>query len=155
MKSGLVVLLGGVLLCAFAFCGLYYWGTASHRGLLHEQAPELAWLKREFNLSDADLMRITRLHDAYQPHCAEMCRRIDEHGAKLKTLLMNTNTMTPELEAALAESSKLRAECQRDMLRHFFEVSRTMPPAQGKRYLEWMAEHTFIRPHGGMNPAAH
>ena len=155
MKSTVVVLFAGVLLCALAFCGFYYWGTASQRGLLHQQSPELAWLKMEFNLSDAELTRITTLHDAYQPRCAEMCRRIDEQGAKLKSLLTVTNTMTPEMEAALTESTKLRAECQRNMLQHFFEVSQTMPPAQGKRYLEWISERTFIRAHSEMNTAGH
>lgn len=155
MKSALAVLIAGVLLCAVAFCGFYYWGTASHRGLLHQQTPELAWLKKEFNLSDTELTRITKLHDAYQPHCAAMCRRIDEHGARLKTLLMATNAMTPEIEAAVTESAKLRAECQRDMLKHFFEVSQTMPPAQGRRYLEWISERTFIRAHGGMSEMGH
>lgn len=155
MKSAIAVLVAGVLLCAVAFCGFYYWGTAPHRGLLHQQTPELAWLKKEFNLSDTELARITKLHDAYQPHCAEMCRRIDEHGARLKTLLMATNAMTPEIEAAVTESAKLRAECQRDMLKHFFEVSQTMPPAQGRRYLEWISERTFIRAHGGMSAMGH
>jgi len=155
MKSASVVIIAGVLLCAVGFCGFYYWGTASHRGLLHQQAPELAWLKKEFNLSDGELTRVTKLHDAYQPHCKEMCRRIDEHGARLKKLLTGTNTVTPEIEATLAESAKLRAECQRDMLQHFFEVSQTMPPTQGRRYLEWIAERTFIRSHGDMNTAGH
>jgi hypothetical protein len=155
MKSAIVVLIAGVLLCAAAFCGFYYWGTASHRELLHEQTPELAWLKKEFNLSDTEMGRVTKLHDDYQPHCAEMCRRIDEQGARLKTLLTATNAMTPEIEAALAESSKLRADCQRDMLQHFFAVSQTMPPAQGKRYLEWISERTFIRSHDGMSAMGH
>ena len=155
MKSAIVVLIAGILLCAAAFCGFYYWGTASHRELLHEQTPELAWLKKEFNLSDAELTRITKLHDDYQPHCAEMCRRIDEQGARLKTLLTATNAMTPEIEAALTESTKLRADCQRDMLQHFFAVSQTMPPAQGRRYLEWISGRTFIRAHGGMNAMGH
>lgn len=155
MKSAIVVLIAGVLLCAAAFCGFYYWGTASHRGLLHEQTPELAWLKKEFDLSDTELARITKLHNDYQPHCAEMCRRVDEQGARLKTLLTATNAMTPEIDAALTESTKLRAECQRDMLQHFFAVSQTMPPAQGKRYLEWISERTFIRAHGGMSAMGH
>ena len=155
MKSAITVLIAGVLLCGFAFCGFYYWGTASHRGLLHQPTPELAWLKHEFGLSNAELTRITKLHDAYQPHCVEMCRRIDENGAKLKPLMTSTNAVTPEIEAALTESAKLRAECQRDMLQHFYEVSQTMPPAQGKRYLEWISERTFIRAHGGMSEMGH
>jgi hypothetical protein len=155
MKSAIVVLLAGVLLAAAAFCGFYYWGTASHRGLLHQQTPELAWLKQEFNLNDTELTRIARLHEAYQPHCAEMCRRIDEQGAELRKLLTSTNAMTPELEATLAEAAKLRARCQSDMLQHFFEVSRTMPPAQGRRYLAWISERTFIRAHGDMATMGH
>ena len=155
MKSAILILVAGVLLCAVAFCGFYFWGTSSHRGLLHEPTPELAWLKKEFNLSDLELTRITKLHDDYQPHCAAMCRRIDEQGAKLKALLTATNTMTPEIDAALAESSELRAECQHDMLQHFFTVSQTMPPAQGKRYLEWISERTFLRAHSGMSTMEH
>ena len=155
MKSALAVTIGGVLLCAVAFCGFYYSGTASHRAMLKGQTPELAWLQKEFALSDAELARITKLHEDYQPHCKEMCRRIDEQGKKLKSLLNSTNTMTPEIEAALMESARLRAECQRDMLQHFFEVSRTMPPAQGERYLQWISERTFMPSHGEMSAAAH
>ena len=31
------------------------------------------------------------------------------------------------------------------MLKHFFEVSRTMPPEQGRRYLTWVQEQTCLR----------
>lgn len=155
MKSALAILFGGVLLCAVAFCGFYYWGTAPHRGLLHQQTPELAWLQKEFKLSDAELARITKLHDAYRPRCAEMCRRIDGQAAELRTLLAATTNLTPQIEAALTESARLRAECQREMLQHFFEVSQTMPPAQGKRYLEWISARTFVRSHGDMNTMEH
>ena len=153
MKSTLVILVAGLLVCVTAFCSFYYLGTASQRQLVNEQTPELAWLKQEFNLSDAELAGVSKLHDAYQPHCKEMCRRIDEHGAKLKKLLAATNTMTPEVEAALVEAGRLRAECQRDMLQHFFEISRTMPPEQGRRYLSWISERTFLPIHG-MNAEA-
>jgi hypothetical protein len=30
------------------------------------------------------------------------------------------------------------------MLQHFFEVSQTMPPEEGKRYLAWVEEKTFL-----------
>lgn len=155
MKTAITILIAGLAVCAAAFCGFYFLGTASHRDMLREQAPELAWLQKEFNLSDAELTRITKLHDAYQPHCKEMCLRIDEQGVNLKKLLSGTNAMTPEIEAALAESGRLRAECQRDMLKHFFEVGRTMPPAQGRRYLEWISQRTFLPSHGEMSTSAH
>jgi len=52
--------------------------------------------------------------------------------------------MTTEIEAAVAEAAKLRGECPRDMLRHFLEVSQTMPPEQGRRYLAWISERTLF-----------
>ena len=155
MKTAFTVLFGGLAVCAAAFCGFYFWGTASHREMLRQQEPELAWLQKEFKLTEAELTRIAKMHDAYQPHCKEMCRRIDEQGVKLKNLLSSTNTMTPEIEAALAESGRLRAECQRNMLKHFFEVSKTMPAEQGQRYLAWISERTFISAHGEMTTGAH
>ena len=147
MKSALAILIAGLIACAAAFCGFYLLGTASHREILQEQSPELAWLKKEFQLSDTELARLTTLHEAYQPHCKEMCRRIDEQTERLKQLLAGTNTMTPEIQATIAESARLRGECQRDMLRHFFEVSQTMPPEQGRRYLVWITERTFLPAH--------
>ena len=155
MRRGILILVLGVVGAAIACRCFYLMGTATPRALMRSAQPELAWLKHEFNLGDAEFTRITSLHDDYQPHCAEMCRRIDEQGARLKTLLTTTNAMTPEIEAALAESTKLRADCQRDMLQHFFAVSQTMPPAQGRRYLEWISERTFIRAHGGMSAMGH
>jgi len=77
-----------------------------------------------------------------------MCRRIDAKNGELKTLLSNTNTLTPEIETKLSETAQLRAQCQRSMLKHFFEVSRTMPPEQGRRYLEWVQEKTFMPRYG-------
>jgi Spy/CpxP family protein refolding chaperone len=144
MKSAIVILAAGLVLCAAAFCGFYYAGTAPHRGLRHEQTPELAWLKNEFKLSDAEWSRITKLHEAYQPHCEAMCQRIEEQNAKLRKLLVSGSAMTTEIEAAVAEAAKLRGECQRDMLRHFLEVSQTMPPEQGRRYLAWISERTLF-----------
>ena len=153
MKKSIAILCAGLLVSVVAFCGFYYMGTASQRVVVSGETPELAWLKQEFNLDDTEFARITKLHDAYQPHCMEMCRRIDEQGKKLKKLLSATNTMTPEIEAAFAESATLRADCQREMLQHFFEVSRTMPPAQGRRYLDWISERTFVPSHGEMSAA--
>ncbi len=46
--------------------------------------------------------------------------------------------------------TSLRTECQRMMLRHFFQVSKTMPLEQGRRYLFWVKEKAFL-PNYGMN----
>ena len=55
-----------------------------------------------------------------------------------------TTQMTPEIEQLLADRARMRADCQAEMLKHFFEVSRTMPPQQGKRYLAWVQEQTCL-----------
>ena len=144
MKRAALIGFLGLALAGAAYCAFYFIGSASQRDLMRNPVPELAWLKKEFNLSDAELTRIAKLHEAYRPHCVEMCRRIDQQNAKLKRLLAATNTMTPEVEQFLAEAAQLRSECQRDMLRHFFAVSQTMPPEQGRRYLEWILERTVL-----------
>ena len=148
MKRILLLVLVCVAVCLAAYCAIYYAGTSGHRSLLNTDTPELAWLQKEFSLSEAELKRISKLHAAYQPHCKEMCRRIDEQNRRLQQLLAGTNTVTPEIEGALTDAAKLRAECQRDMLQHFYEVARTMPPEQAKRYLAWVQERTLLPAHG-------
>jgi hypothetical protein len=136
-RLGLIVGVG-LLICVAAYCGAYFFGTAPARRMAQEKYPELAWLKKEFNLSDPEFTRIVGLHDAYQPCCAEMCRRIAAKNAEIREALTKGNEITPELEQKLAEAAAIRAECQKAMLKHFFEVSRSMPPEEGKRYLAWV-----------------
>lgn len=146
MKKGGFILLAGLVLGAAAFAGFYYAGTAPCRSLMQEPQPELAWLKHEFALSDTEFARITALHEAYLPQCAERCRVIGEQNAKLRELLAKDGTVTPEVQLLLAERASTRAKCEAEMLKHFQEVSRAMPPEQGRRYLVWVQEQTVLRP---------
>lgn len=139
-----------------AYAGFYYGGTANSRRLQKTDSPELAWLKVEFHLNDADFTRICRTHESYLAGCAERCRLIDEKNAHLKQLLAATNTVTPEIERTLLEAAQLRAECQRKMLEEFYEVSRSMPAEQGKRYLAWVQGQTVLSDaHRQMQAPAH
>src|SRR2546426_20174 len=138
MNRGVFILVLGVVAAAAAYGCIYFACTASARSLQRSDKPELAWLKEEFNLSDADFKRVSELHAAYLPQCRDMCREIDAHNAKLQTLLSGATSMTPEITAELTESARLRSQCQTMMLRHFFQVSQTMPPTQGRRYLSWV-----------------
>jgi hypothetical protein len=144
MKKAGFILLGGLLLSTLAFAGFYYVGTASCRTIMSEPQPELAWLKKEFKLSDAEYARITKLHEAYLPQCAERCKRIAEQDRRLEQILSKTQAITPEIENLLAERAKTRADCEAEMLRHFLEVSRTMPPEEGRRYLQWVEQQTCL-----------
>src|SRR6266436_6357449 len=102
MKKAVAMLVLGLLAAGGGYSAFYFFGTASSRELLHEQSQELAWLKREFNLSDAEYARITELHAAYLPACQERCSRIAAKDAELRDLL-KTNTFTPAIEEKLAE----------------------------------------------------
>jgi Spy/CpxP family protein refolding chaperone len=146
MKKGGLILLLGLLLCLAGFSGFYYLGTAPCRNMMHEAQPELAWLKKEFGLSDTAFARITALHEAYMPQCAERCRVTEQQNRKLKELLAKDATVTPEIQTLLTERARNRAQCEAEMLKHFQEVSRAMPPEQGRRYLDWVQEQTVLRP---------
>ena len=144
MKKAGYILLVGLLLSTAAFAGFYYFGTSSCRAMMSDPQPGLAWLKREFKLSDAEFARITRLHEAYLPQCGKRCARIAELNRKLEQLLGQASGVTPEIREVLAERATMRADCEAEMLNHFLEVSRMMPPEQGRRYLEWVERQTSL-----------
>ena len=144
MKRALTILVGGLLLACTAYCLFYFGGTAAHRKVLASKAPELLWLKKEFNLSDAELARVTQLHEAYLPQCKVRCEHIEELNRKLSQAVGSASQMTPDIEKLLAERAKVRTDCQAEMLKHFFEVSHTMPAEQGRRYLAWVQAQTCL-----------
>jgi len=153
MKKSLIILLAGVVLAVVTCLICYRVAFAPHSVPVDAPAAELAWLKREFRLNDAEFARISTLHEAYRPRCRENCRQVDETNAHLKKLLASGSEVTPEIEAALAEAARLRVHCQLEMLQHFHEVSRAMSPEQGRRYLEWVQEQTLMPPAAGVCPA--
>jgi hypothetical protein len=139
-----LILVAGLVVALAAYLGFYYGGTANSRKLQKAGAPELAWLKEEFHLNDADFTRVCQMHESYLAGCAERCRLIDEKNEQLRRLLAATNTVTPEIQKLLQEAAQLRAECQTRMLEEFYQVSRSMPPDQGKRYLAWVQGQTLL-----------
>lgn len=145
MKRGLLILALGLVGAVVAYCCVYLMGTAKPRAMMQSPQPELAWLKHEFNLGDAEFKRISELHAGYLPQCMERCRHIDELNDKLSNTLASATQVTPEIEKLLNDRAQMRATCQAEMLKHFFEVSRTMPPEQGKRYLAWARDNTCLR----------
>src|SRR5215471_13104328 len=104
---------------------------------------DLAWLRREFHLTDAEMNRIRQLHEGYLPKCGEMGAKIAAKRHEVENALANNTQGTDLAEQKLVELGALRAQCQAQMLRHFQEVSRAMPPEQGKRYLEEMQRLTL------------
>jgi N-glycosylase/DNA lyase len=156
MKRAVVILMLGFAAATLAYAAVYLGATVQEREAMKSEAPELWWLKQEFHLDDAQFQRISRLHQGYLPKCGETCRKIAEKNAELKDILSRTNTVTPEVAKKLEEIAQLRAGCQADMLRHFYEVSQAMPSEEGRRYLAWVQQKTILSGPGQMdmgNPA--
>lgn len=110
---------------------------AHHVGALPaERLPELEWLRRELALDDVQFEEVRRLHVAYLPQCEIMCRRIEEATRRVREVARARRHVTPELEAALAEESAVRRECQASLLRHLYATAACMNETQAQRYLD-------------------
>lgn len=138
MRRGFLILGLGLVVAGLAYAGLYFAGTAKSRQMLHSPHPELAWLKQEYHLSDAQFARIAQLHETYIRDCQERCRLIHQQDDQLKQLLAHSATVTPEIQKLLAERAQTRSECDASMLKHFTRISSMMPPNEGQRYLAWV-----------------
>jgi hypothetical protein len=145
----------GVLIAAM-LAGLAY--ICTMRFCARQMATDdLSWLRHEFRLSDGEMQRIRRLHEGYLPQCRAMCAKIAAKQAETEKALNKGEAA----DAKLTELATLRAQCQAQMLRHFEEVSRAMPPEQGKRYMSKMQKLTlgfhedFERSMGDMPASGH
>jgi hypothetical protein len=143
MRRSLLILLV-ILLTGAAIAGTSY--LLARRiccRALAASGDDLAWLRDEFHLGDAEMQRIRQLHEGYLPKCHENCARIAAKKQELQAALDKSQGMTPEAQQKLTEVAALRAQCQANMLAHFYEVSRVMPPEQGRRYLAEMQRLTL------------
>jgi hypothetical protein len=104
---------------------------------------DLAWLRLEFRLSDAELARVKQLHDGYLPKCRFFCAQIAVRKRELQAALDAGAADATSVERRLTEIGAIRAQCQSAMLQHFRDVSRVMPPEQGRRYLAEMQRLTL------------
>ena len=126
---------------AFTFC--YLAGTRMHGHTGAAAGDDLSWLRQEFRLGEPEMQRIRTLHQSYLPECATMCQRIAAKNRELAEALSVSTNVTPAIELKLAEVATLRATCQAQMLRHFYQVSQAMPVEQGHRYLAEMRRLTL------------
>ena len=149
MNRSLVILLGALVLCVALFGGSFFAGR--HACLMTQPTDDLSWLRDEFHLGDAEMARIQKLHEGYLPKCADMCAKIAAKKSELEAVLNpdthvgvnSTTNVNPVAQQKLGELAALRAQCQAQMLQHFAEVSQTMPPEEGRRYLARMQHLTL------------
>jgi hypothetical protein len=143
MNRSLVILLGALVLSAALLGGSYAVSKRVCQSCMAKSVSDLDWLHQEFHLSDAEMARIQKLHEGYLPKCAEMCAKITTKKSELETALNGSTNINPAARQKLTELAALRAQCQAQMLQHFTEVSQTMPPEQGRRYLAEMQRLTL------------
>ncbi len=144
MKNGLLI-----LLLALAAGTAAFWVTRSHQHphdrqtVLLDSMPELAWLRTELNLTDAQFARACALHTAYRPQCVRMCRRIADARAPLAH---HARSITPELATAIRELARVRAECQEQMLDHLYQTAALLDGPQAALYLARVLPHALEPP---------
>jgi hypothetical protein len=143
MNRSLVILLGVLMLGAAVFAGSYFVSQRACLMNMTRSADDLGWLRDEFHLSDADMSRIRQLHAGYLPQCAAMCAKLAAKKNEIQEAFADSTNVTPDLQKKLIELGELRAQCQAQMLQHFVNVSRAMPPEQGRRYLAEMEKITL------------
>ncbi|HEY6166877.1 MAG TPA: periplasmic heavy metal sensor [Verrucomicrobiae bacterium] len=145
MRRALFILTGGVLVAGLVFGVTRFAVSRLTVACTCDTGDDLAWFRREFHLNDAEMARVRQLHEGYLPQCEATCQRIAEADSALTDALSTATNLSPVVEARLAEVARLRAQCQTQMLRHFFEVSQAMPPEQGRRYMTEMERLTLRR----------
>ena|SRR5690625_2329316 len=96
----------------------------------------LEWLRAEFDLDEEQFSKIEELHNAYAPFCEIMCDRVSEAQETLDRKMMDSTAYNEELENELQRFSRLKEECHREMLKHFYEVAEVMKPHQRERYMQ-------------------
>lgn len=136
MKKGLMVLMLAAVIGIAAFLVTRTHQQSHRKEVLLDTMPELAWLRGELKLTDAQFAKASGLHAAYRPKCAAMCRNIAEARTRLETLARDARAMTPELAEAIREHARVQAECQQKMLEHLYQTADLLDDKQAARYLE-------------------
>ncbi len=135
----LALLLAGVAVFLIGYGAATRWGAG--RALM--AGDDLAWLRMEFGLGEAEMARVRLLHEGYLPRCREFCARIAARKGELRAALAAGSESPESIGRRLEEIGSIRTQCQAAMLLHFEEVSRAMPPEQGRRYLDEMRRLTL------------
>ncbi|MDD5260910.1 MAG: periplasmic heavy metal sensor [Methylacidiphilales bacterium] len=149
-KTGLVLLV--VLLAVAGYVAAYFLRVQGACPYGHDDPSGLAWMRKEFHVTDAQFGKIAALHKAYKPLCDERCRRARDAELELQQFIDANTGLTPELTAAFDRSCQVREECRRGMMEHIYAVSREMEPSQGRRFVEIMSRHMLFSTPGAQMP---
>jgi len=143
MNRSLIIVLGALALGAALFGSSYVVSQRLCQVCVAQPAGGLDWLRKEYRLNDAEMLRIQKLHADYLSQCAVMCQMVAAKKQELSAALNNTTNISPVAEQKLSELAACRAQCQTKMLQYFVQVSQVMPSAEGRRYLADMQNFTL------------
>jgi hypothetical protein len=143
MKRGIFIFTAALLAGLVAFCLMRSHKMAVGHESMVDSMPELAWVRKDLKLTDAQFAKVSELHAAYRPKCAEMCRRISDAHEKMESLTRKDRKLTPELQEAVREHAVIHAECQQAMLKHLYETAAVLDEKQAARYLDTMLPYAL------------
>jgi Heavy-metal resistance len=127
MRRGLAVFLVLVVLGLVTAIAVFSWAR--------ERSTPMSWLRTEFSLDDRQAKTVARIHAEYETDCARMCAQIAETDERLAALIRANQTITPEIQAAIVETDRLRSECRSKMLEHFYRIASELPAEKRAKYL--------------------
>ena len=151
MKRGLLILVLALLLGVAGYSVVRWHQHTSE--LVYDQDhaqhgadgrhAELDWLRSELQVNDQQMGKILTLHVAYHPICEALAHRLEASHRKLAGLTNSATSVSPELEEALKEHGTVHFDCQKAMLKHFYETAACLTPDQARRYLDKMLPFVF------------
>jgi hypothetical protein len=104
--------------------------------LAQDRSRPMSWLQAQFSLNEQQARKVEQIHSEYETDCAQMCARIAQTDERLANLICSSQTMTPEIQAAIVETDRLRSECRTKMLEHFYRIAGELPAQKQREYLE-------------------
>ena len=99
------------------------------------QKPPTLWLCREYGLSHKQMDELKEPEKEYAYRCGHLCGEMCKANSDLETLALGSDSITPELRAAVVVTDRIRTETRLEMLDHFYSVAATLPPERRHDYL--------------------
>lgn len=117
-------------------------GVVAYRATTDEAVAEalakqdaLAWLRADFQLTEAQFAAIKQLHDSYSVVCEEHCRQIQEAAQARNALKAGGRADAAALAAADRRVEELRQVCESAIATHVRACAALMAPDAAERYL--------------------
>jgi hypothetical protein len=143
----LALVLAIALLAGGVGYGVIGWRhAAAARRLEAARGADLAWIRAEFALDDAQFAAVVALHDAYRPVCAGHCAAIASAAERIAAL-RQASAAPAEIAAAESALADLEQVCNNATRDHIHRVAAHMSPEQGRRYLQMIEPHLARQSH--------